>query len=52
MTTRRLGNTLQAPRQKQRLQLNIPLGSVRLLLPFFLLLLWRNRRLMLRQEGT
>jgi len=38
MTTRRLGNTLQAPRQKQRLQLNIPLGSVRLLLPFFLLL--------------
>ncbi len=38
MTTRRLGNTLQALRQKKRLQLTIPLGSVRLLLPFFLLL--------------
>ena len=38
MTTRGLGNTLQALRQKQRLQLTIPLASVRLLLPFFLLL--------------
>ena len=39
MTTRGLGNTMQAVEQKKRLQPTIRLGSMSLLLPFFLPLL-------------